>query len=34
MVKWKMSKSWRKRKEKMEMKKLMAWKEEMGGGTD
>ena len=30
MMKWKMSKSWRKRKSKMKMKKMMVWMEEMG----
>ena len=29
MMKWKISKSWRKRKEKMKMKKVMVWVEEM-----
>ena len=27
MIKWKMSKSWRKRKEKMKVKKVMVWME-------
>ena len=31
MIKWKMSNSWRKRKEKMKIKKMVVWKEEMNG---
>ena len=34
MMKCKMRKSWRKRKGKMEKKKVLVWMEEMGRGTD
>ena len=32
MMKWKMSKSWRRMQEKIKKKKVMLWMEVMGGG--